>query len=518
MNALVANEGQTGMGYTQLLEVTGRINDFLNAANILNWDSRTMMPRAGGETRGQQVATLSVAARDLLCSDEMLRALEGAEAETHNLPKDDVKRVMTRHVREAVEYHQSVPTSVLRRKEELAGIAHDLWADARAQSDFSIFAPILKEMIDINREMGAAIRIGNHPYEALLHKLEPGTRLPDIDKLFARLRDGMLPLVRAIGEKEQPRSDFLYRHYPKADQLAFSLKMAKRIGFDTDRGRFDTTVHPFEVSFTRNDVRITTRVSENYMPMALFGTLHEAGHAMYEQGVDPAYTRTPLATDLIGLYGVGGVSYGAHESQSRLWENQVGRSREFWANHFGEAKQAFPDQLADVTEDEFFRAINRSMPSFIRVEADELTYDFHIMLRTDIERKLIEGSLEVEDLPEAWNATVKEYLGIDVPDDAHGVLQDVHWSHGQVGFCNYTIGNVMAAQLFETARAENPGIQKGLDKADYAPLRNWLTDKVCRHGRRYSRDELLVMATGRALDPEPYIRYLTGKYTEVYGL
>lgn len=511
-------KGQTGMAYAQLMDVTGRINDFLNAANILNWDSRTMMPRAGAETRGQQVATLSVAARDLLCSDETRRALESAEAEISGLPEGDVRHTMAQHVREAIEYHERIPTSVLRRKEELAGVAHDLWADARAASDFSIFAPALEKMIEINREMAAAIGIGSHPYESLLHKLEPGTRIEDLDVLFGRLRDGMLPLVRAIGEAEQPRSDFLYRHYPAKDQLAFALKMAKRIGFDTDRGRYDTTVHPFEVSFTRNDVRITTRVSENYMPMCLFGALHEAGHAMYEQGVDPAYTRTPLATDLIGLYAVGGVSYGAHESQSRLWENQVGRSREFWANHFGEARDAFGDQLADVSEDEFFRAINRSMPSLIRVEADELTYDFHIMLRTDIERQMTDGSLAVKDLPEAWNAKVKEYLSIDVTDDANGVLQDVHWSGGQVGFCNYTIGNVMAAQLFDTARAENPAIQQGLDKADYKPLQNWLNEKVCQHGRRYSRDELLINATGRALDPEPYLTYLTGKYSEVYGL
>ncbi|MGB5557552.1 MAG: carboxypeptidase M32, partial [Paracoccaceae bacterium] len=206
------------MGYAQLLDVTGRINDFLNAANILNWDSRTMMPRAGGETRGQQVATLSVAARDLLCSDETRRALEAAEAETHNLPKGDVKRVIAQHVREAIEYHERIPTSVLRRKEELAGVAHDLWADARAQSDFSVFAPALEKMVEVNREMAAAIGIGTHPYESLLHKLEPGTRIPDLDVLFKRLRDGMLPLVRAIGEKEQPRADFMYRHYPAKDQ------------------------------------------------------------------------------------------------------------------------------------------------------------------------------------------------------------------------------------------------------------------------------------------------------------
>ncbi|WP_116133420.1 carboxypeptidase M32 [Tropicimonas sp. IMCC34043] len=506
------------MGYSELLEIMGRVNDFLNAGSVLSWDARTMMPRGGAETRGKQVATLAVAARDLLCSNEALRSLDRAEAEIAGKPADSVEATIVRQVREAIDYHQRIPAELLRRKEELAGVAHDLWADARASSDFSLFAPALERMVEINREIAAAIGIGSHPYESLLHKLEPGTTIADLDVMFAQLLDGMLPLVRAIAEREQPRSDFLYRNYPAADQLAFALKMSKRIGFDTNRGRFDTTVHPFEVSFTRNDVRITSRVSQNYMPMCLFGALHETGHAIYEQGVDAAYTRTPLATDLIGLYAVGGVSFGAHESQSRLWENQVGRSRAFWSNHFGDARDAFPDQLDDVTEDEFFRAINRSMPSLIRVEADELTYDFHVMVRTDIERQMIEGSLAVKDLPEAWNASIKEYLGVEVPDDAQGVLQDVHWSGGQVGFCNYTIGNIMAAQLFETANAEDPAIRQGLERADYTPLRSWLTDRVCQHGRRYTRDELLVRATGRPLDPKPYIRHLTEKFSDIYDL
>lgn len=507
------------MSYAQLLDVTGRINDFLNAGSILSWDARTMMPKAGGETRGKQIATLAVAARDLLCSDETRRAVESADVETAGAANDSVPRIVTEQVRAAIAYHERVPPALLRRKAELASVAHDLWAEARSTANFALFAPALEQMIEINREMAAAIGIGDHPYDSLMHRFEPGTTTADLATLFERLRTGILPLVRAIAETEQPRSDFLYRHYPAADQLAFAKKMAARIGFDFDRGRFDTTVHPFEISFTRNDVRITTRVSENYLPMCLFGALHEAGHGMYEQGVNPDYTRTPLATDLVGLYAVGGVSFGAHESQSRLWENQVGRSRAFWANHFGEARDAYPEQLGDVTEDEFFRAINRSRPSFIRVEADELTYDLHIMLRVDLEVQLVEGTLAVKDLPEAWNARIKDYLGIDVPDDSHGVLQDVHWSSGQVGtFCNYTIGNVMAAQLFETAQRDRPEIQTALDGADYTPLREWLNQTVCQHGRRYSRDDLLTRATGRALDPEPYIAYLTGKYSEVYGL
>ncbi len=507
------------MSYADLIETTGRVNDFLNAGSILSWDARTMMPRSGAESRSKQLATLAVAARNLLCSDEMKRALEGAETEVAGKPQDSPEARIVAQVREAIDYHERIPTELLRRKTELGAAAHEVWAEAREKADFSIFAPALTTMVEISREMAQALGYEDHPYDALMYRFEPGMTVAKLNPLFERLREGMLPLVRGIAETEKPRSDFLFRDYPVDRQMAFALKMAKRIGYDTARGRLDTTVHPFEISFTRDDVRITTRVSRNYMPMSLFGALHEAGHAMYEQNVDPVYTRTPLATDLISLYAVGGVSFGAHESQSRLWENHVGRSRAFWSNHFGDIQAAYPGLLDDVSEEEFYRAINRSEPSFIRVEADELTYDFHIMLRAELEAKMVDGSLEVADLPEAWNAAMKEYLGLDVPDDAQGVLQDVHWSSGQIGtFCNYTIGNIMAAQLFDTATSENPGIQTALDGADYAPLRDWLTDKVCQHGRRYTRDELLKNATGRTLDPEPYIAHLTRKYSDIYAL
>ena len=506
------------MSYAALLDVMGRVNDFLNAGSVLYWDARTMMPRHGAETRGKQQATLAVAARDLLCSPEAKAALAAADAEVAGMPPDSVPRIIVSQVREAIDYHERIPNALLRRKTELSSTGHELWAEAREKSDFSIFAPCLTEMVEINRQMAKAIGYRDHPYDALMYRFEPGVTTQALNALFARLREGMTPLVRAIAKAQKLRADFLFRDFPVDGQMDFALKMSERIGYDLDRGRLDLTVHPFEISFTRNDVRITTRCSPTYMPMSLFGALHEAGHAMYEQGVDPAYTRTPLATDLVSLYAVGGVSFGAHESQSRLWENHVGRSRAFWRNHFAELKTRFPTQLADVTDEEFFRAVNRSEPSLIRVEADELTYDFHIMLRCELESRLVDGSLEVADLPAAWNKAMKDYLGLDVPDDAHGVLQDVHWSAGQIGtFCNYTIGNIMAAQLFETARTENPGIQAGLDQADYAPLRDWLTDKVCQHGRRYSREEQLMRATGRGLDPEPYLRHLTAKFTEIYA-
>ncbi|MFN8058546.1 MAG: carboxypeptidase M32 [Vicinamibacterales bacterium] len=505
-------------GYTAFLERLGQVNDLLNAKSILAWDARTMMPPGGAETRAKQEATLSVLARDLLVADDTQRLLDRAESGVSSLPPDAVERAMCLQVREAIDYHRRIPSALVAKRAELGAIGHEIWARARAENDFAAFVPTLEETIALNREMAEHIGYREHPYDALMYRFEPGETVASLRPLFAALRGALLPLVRAIGEREGPRIDFLQRCYPAEAQLAFGLRMAQKLGYDLTRGRLDTTVHPFEVSFTRQDVRITTRVHEHWMPSCLFGALHEAGHALYEQYCDPAYTRTPLATDLVGLYAVGGVSFGAHESQSRLFENHVGRSREFWVLNFPEARAAFPEQLADVDADTFWRGVNRVEPGLIRVQADELTYDFHIMLRVDIEAALVDGTLRVVDLPEAWNAKIKEYLGLDVPSDRLGVLQDVHWSSGQVGtFCNYTIGNVMAGQLFETA-AKDARVAQGLAAADYTPLREWMTEHVHRHGRRYGRNELLVRATGRALDPAPYIAHLTEKYSAIYGL
>lgn len=506
------------MGYTELLEVMGRVNDVLNAKSILSWDARTQMPPGGAETRAKQEATLAVIAHGLLVDDSTRSVLDKAESEVASRPDDSVEKAIVAQVREAIDYHRRIPAALLQKRTELGSAGQAVWAKARAESDYASFAPLLKETVALNREMAEAIGYEDHPYDALMYRFEPGETVKTLEPLFARLREGLLPLVRAIMEKPAPRTDFLERDYPEDQQFAFALTMAEKVGYDLKRGRLDSTVHPFEISFTRNDVRITTRFSRNYLGSSLFGALHEAGHALYEQGVDPAYTRTPLATDLVGLYAVGGVSFGAHESQSRLWENHVGRAKAFWDIHFADAQAAFPEQLKDVTAEEFWRGVNRSKPGLIRVESDELTYDFHIMLRCDIERQLVDGSLSVDDLPEAWNAKIKEYLGLDVPNDRLGVLQDVHWSSGQIGtFCNYTIGNVMAGQLYAEASKDNT-IAAGIASGDYAPLRGYMVENVHRHGRRFSRDELLVKATGRTLDPEPYIAHLTAKYSELYGL
>ena len=506
------------MGYEAFLDRMGQVNDLLNAKSILSWDANTMMPPGGAPTRAKQMATLMGLARDLLVSDDTRSLLDRAEAAVAHLPEDGVERTICAQTRAAIDYHLRIPSDLIRKRTELGGLGHDIWAAARKAGDFAAFAPLLEETVALNREMAEHIGYDDHPYDALMYRFEPGETIATLRPLFATLRAALLPLLRKVQAAPAPRVDFLEREYPAERQLAFGLAMAQRLGYDLHRGRLDLTVHPFEVSFTRNDVRITTRIVEEWMPGSLFGTLHEAGHGLYEQFADPEFVRTPLATDLIGLYAVNGVSFGAHESQSRLFENQVGRSREFWELNFAEAQAAFPEQLADVDAETFWRGVNRVKPGFIRVEADELTYDFHIMLRVDIEAALIDGSLAVKDLPEAWNAKIKEYLDLDVPNDRLGVLQDVHWSSGQIGtFCNYTIGNVMAGQLFAAAR-EDAAVAEGLAQADYTPIRSWMTEHVHRHGRRYSRDELLVRATGRKLDPAPYIAHLTQKYSEVYGV
>jgi carboxypeptidase Taq len=507
------------MSIEKLFTAISTVNDLLNAASVLTWDSRTMMPAGGASSRGSQIATLMVLAQERLISTETRHALDGAEVETANLPSDDANRQAVAAIRHAVSHHLRIPADLLRRKAELRTSAQAIWVQARADKDFSAFAPALEQTVALQRETAEAMGYEAHPYDAMLMQYEPGETAASLRTLFASLRAGIAPLLGAVQSAQDPASHFLHRHFPEQAQRGFALTLADRIGYDLQRGRLDKTIHPFEVSFTRNDVRITTKYREDYLPPALFGTLHEAGHGIYEQNISPDFTRTVFATDLVGLYAVGGTSYGAHESQSRLYENHIGRSRVFWQHHFAALQAAFPEALRDVDADSFHRAVNRVRPGFIRIEADELTYDLHIMLRVELEIRLMDGSLRVADLPEAWSAGMKSSLGLDVPDAAQGPLQDIHWSSGTIGsFCSYTIGNIMAAQLMQAMRTDRPEVSTAIQAGDYLPLRTWLTENVHQHGRRHSRDVLLTRATGRPLDVAPYLAYLNTKYREIYTL
>lgn len=506
------------MSYRDFSERMASINDLLNAVSVLQWDSRTMMPPGGVESRAKQLATLTLAARDMLLADDTRRLTDAASREVGGLAEDAPERRAVAQAAHAIAFHSRIPADLIRRKTELKTVANAAWIEARARSDFSLFRPHLARMIDATRAYADAIGYERHPYDALVSLYEPGETVDSLDRLFSQLRAGLAPILAAVRAAEPPRADFLERHFPPDRQREVASRLAAGIGFDFGRGRLDSTVHPFEVSFTRHDVRITTRFNPQFLSASLFGTLHEAGHGIYEQGVDPAYTRSPLTTDLVLSYAVGGTSFGAHESQARLYENAVGRSRPFWRAHFAQVQAAFPDALADVDADAFWRAVNRVRPGFIRVEADQLTYDFHIMLRVDLEKALMDGSLTVDELPEAWNAAMARELGLTVPDDARGVLQDIHWSTGMIGsFCTYTIGNVLAGQLMEAALATE-AVSAGFDAGDCTALTAWLGEAVHRHGRRYGRDELLERATGRALDAAPYVAALRTRLSEVYGI
>ncbi len=471
-----------------------------------------------GRERGEQLATVTRLAQARFVSDETGRIITAAEAEVAGDPPDAYRVRAVYQAREAYDIARSIPVELVGEIAALKATSQQVWAAAKTASDFASFAPYLQRMLDLTRRMADAIGWAEHPYDALLLRYEPGMTARRLQALFESLKAGLLPLLRQIGDRSDAvRADFLDRDYPEEAQRAFALETSQAFGYDLTRGRLDRSAHPFEISFTRQDVRITTRYNRRYAPMAIFGTLHETGHALYEQGVDPSLSRSVLTTDLLDLYAVGGTSYGTHESQSRLWENLVGRSRAFWRLHFPRLQSHFPQQLADVDAEAFYRAVNRVRPSLIRVEADEVTYNFHIMLRVEIEMALLEGTLKVADLPEAWNAAVQAYLGLTPPDDGRGVLQDIHWSTGLFGsFPTYTIGNVMSAQFFAAARRDLPGLDDALTRGDYAPLRGWLTEHIYRHGHAFSPEELLIRSTGCGLTVEPYLAYLGEKFGELF--
>ncbi|TFF25467.1 carboxypeptidase M32 [Jiella endophytica] len=499
------------MSYAAFTKKVARINDLLCTANLLVWDARVMMPPGGVEARGHQLATVTDYARLLAVSSGMQRTIDSALEDLRGAAEDDPRLRAVRAASDGIAVLSRIPGSLLAEAAELKTRGQAVWAKARAANDFDAFAPLLTRTVEIQRQIAEAIGHDGHPYDALVAGYEPGMSWARLQGLYGEIKAGLLPLIDQALGKPRPRTDFLDRSYPVDGQKRFASAIAARMGYDFSRGRLDDTVHPFEISFTRGDVRITGRFRENWLPGGLFAVWHEAGHGMYEQGIDPAFTRSAFTTDFINLYAVGGASFGMHESQSRLWENRVGRSRRFWELHFGALRDVFPEQLGDVSPEEFWRSVNVARPSLIRVEADELTYDLHIILRSEIEAALICGEVAVKDVRALWAEKVEAYLGLKVESDMLGVLQDVHWSSGMIGsFPTYTLGNVMAAQLFETA-ATKPGIAEGLDTGDYAPLRSWLGDNVHRFGRSRTPEAILIAATGRGLDVAPYLRHLAEK-------
>lgn len=506
------------MSYDALKQHIAEYNDLLNILNILKWDMRTQMPAGGASTRGQQLATLNKLAKEKFTSDKTAKLLDSAEADVASHDADSYKVRAVQQIRQYYGIQKRIPAEIIGAIAELEPESEHAWVEARKHDDFEAFAPYLQKMLDYNIQLAEAIGYDDHPYDALVFEYEPSMTAAKLRVLFGDLKAGILPLLEKIVANDKPLEKNLWQHeYDFNKQKAFALEIVEKFGYDTNRGRLDIAPHPFEISFTRQDVRITTRYDKHYLPMALFGTLHETGHGLYEQNIAPELTRTALTTDFLGQYAVGGTSYGAHEFSSRLWENQIGRSPEFWQVHLPRLKEYFPEQLAGVDVDLFYRAVNRVKPDFIRVEADEVTYNLHIMVRFEIELGLTDGSVKVADLPDIWNAKMEDYLGITPPNHRLGALQDVHWSGGGFGsFPGYTVGNIMSAQVLNAAHKKMPELSTDLQNGHYQSLLTWLTENIYQHGRAYNVSELLMRISGEDLHVQPYISYLNEKFSDLY--
>jgi carboxypeptidase Taq len=478
---------------------------------LLEWDMQVKMPPAGSEARARHMSVMSRLIHDLFTSDETGKLLDDAERDAKGLPQDSNDANLLRVARRDYDRECKLPSDLVAEITKATTLAHGVWVKARAENDFKSFAPSLKRIVELKTQAAQCYGYKDHIYDALLDIYEPGLKTADVARMFADLRKELVPLVQAIGERVDTVDDsVLHQEFDVDKQRAFAELVIMKFGYDFNRGRQDPTVHPFATSFSRNDVRITTRFDPNWLNPALFGTLHEAGHGMYEQGV---------GEDLEGNILASGVSLGVHESQSRLWENIVGRSRAFWTHFFPILQSYFPQQLGNVEVETFYRAINRVKPSFIRVEADEATYNLHIMMRFELEADLLTGKLKVEDLPEAWNAKTQEYLGIVPQNDTLGVLQDVHWSSGLIGyFPTYSIGTILSAQLYDKAIEQNPSIPADMAKGEFGGLLNWLRENIHQQGRKFDPPELIQRATGEPLQSRSYMRYLKTKFGEIYKL
>lgn len=477
--------------------------------SLLGWDERTLMPAAAGDYRAEQITFLAGMIHKRRTDPQVggwLSALAGSETDPHNDRGATVRELKRRYDREV-----KLPQSLVEELARTAVLGQQAWVTARANNDFKAFQPLLEKTFKLKRESAEAIGYTETAYDALLDDFEPGARTSQVATVLAGLRDQLVPLVAEIRESGRTQKiDLLTRHYSRDAQERFATHAAAKVGFDFNRGRLDVTHHPFCTGLGPNDCRITTRYDEHHFPGAFFGVLHEAGHGIYDQG---------LRAEWYGLPPGDAVSLGIHESQSRMWENLVGRSRAFWQHFYPAAQQAFPGALADVPLEDFYGAINDVRPSLIRVEADEATYNLHILVRFELEQALLDGDLKADDLPGAWNEKYQHYLGISPPTDSDGVLQDIHWSAGLVGyFPTYSLGNLYASQFFEQADADLGGLSPQFANGQFEPLKNWLREKIHRPGQCFPADKLVQNVTGKPLSHAPLMRHLRGKFGPLYGI
>ncbi|MGZ4112629.1 MAG: carboxypeptidase M32 [Tumebacillaceae bacterium] len=493
----------------QFQALVKKIKQLQEVLFLMGWDMRTGAPGKGIEERSEALGMISTEQFKLSVSDEMGQLLDLLSTPEATAVLDDVTRVSVRECKKEYDRNKKIPAEKFEQFVVLCSKAEHAWQSAKANNDFDTFAPFLEQIVDFNNEFIELWGYGEHKYNTLLDKYEPGLTVKKVDKIFAPLRERTVQLLKEIGQVERPNDSFLYVAYDKAKQRQFSEFILKEIGFDFEAGRLDVSEHPFAAGLNTGDVRLTTRFDEDIL-YSLFSSIHEGGHGMYEQNIGPELKGTLLST---------GASMGVHESQSRFWENMIGRSREFWDRYYSDLQALFPENLANVSVDEFYKAINLVEPSLIRTEADELTYNLHIMIRYEIEKGLFSGEYKVRDLPRIWNEKMADYVGVVPESHSKGVLQDIHWSGGDFGyFVSYSLGNIYAAQLENALRKEIPDYKDRVKAGDLSEVKAWMNEKVYKWGMLKTPGEIMTAATGEEINADYLVRYLEEKYRAVYGI
>ncbi|WP_413380765.1 carboxypeptidase M32 [Alkalihalobacillus sp. 1P02AB] len=488
-----------------------KMNSYRQALGLLGWDSRTGAPKKGMIHRSEVIGTLSSELFQMSTSNEMANFLKELQQPEIFEGLSEVTQKSVEEMQKSYDKNMKIPKDEFKDFIVLRSKAENAWEEAKEKNDFSMFQPYLEKIVEFQKKFIGYRGYEGHPYNTLLDDYEPGVFVDTLDEVFGDLKGKLIPLVKGVTEsKHQPKNDFLFAHFPKEKQHELSVAILKEIGFDFEAGRLDETVHPFAMGLNPGDVRVTTKYNENDFRVSLYGTIHEGGHALYEQNISEDLVGTPLC---------GGTSMGIHESQSLFLEKFVGQNEKFLERNYSVIKKCSNGQFDEVTLEDFYFAVNEAKPSLIRIEADELTYCLHIILRYELEKALISGELEVKDLPNAWNDKMEEYLGIRPSHNGEGVLQDVHWSMGSFGyFPSYALGYIYAAQMKEEIIKDIPDYDELLLSGDNSKIRNWLTEKVHKHGGMKKPAEIIENITGGGINSEPLVHYLTEKYSRLYQL
>ncbi len=494
----------------ELKQTMSTLSDLGHALAVMGWDQETYMPPGGLETRGNALATISKMAQEIGTDEKVGKLIEALEPWAADQDPDSDEARMIAVARRNYDQAVKVPPEMVAEQAILSSQANAAWREARQKSDYSIFEPFMEKIIDYSQRFAELFKPYDHPYDVLLDLFEPKMKTEDVKKIFADIRPKQVKLIEAVANADQVDDSVLHKFYPKQAQLAMGEEVVKALGYDFNRGRQDAVTHPFMTNLGYGDARITYRVDENFFNSYLFAIMHEAGHALYEQGIPKSLSRTSL---------YGAASLAIHESQSRLWENLVGRSMPFLEWYYPKLQERFPEQTKGVSLEAFYQAINKVEPSFIRVEADEATYNLHIMLRLEIEIGLLEGTITPSELPQAWNDRFEQYLGIRPKNDAEGCLQDVHWSFGLFGyFSTYALGNLVSAQLWEKINEDIPNLDDQIRTGKFDELLGWLNKKVHAHGSKFFPQDLVQRITGSTINGDAYIKYLEEKFSGIYGL